>query len=87
MKKDKKYCEESKRKTTKTAIKKQRNPLSDEALKLSEFIVVATSLEYTDDQIFELYRARWQIECVFLRLKSIFKFGEIPSRNEDSVLA
>jgi transposase len=50
-------------------------------------IVVATSLDYSNDRILELYRARWQIEQVFFRLKEMYAFGEVPSSNDDSVKA
>jgi len=69
-------------------IRKQRGKApSQEALEFNQYIVLATSLDYSDDRILELYRARWQIEQVFLRLKEMYAFGEVPSSNDDSVKA
>lgn len=87
MKKDGQAIEQSRRKMTRTASRKQRNPASPDTFLINEYIVVATNLESTNEQILELYRARWQIEQVFYRLKSLFEFGEIPNKNYDSVMA
>jgi len=87
MKKDKKACEQAKRNMQKKVSRKQEEVVSAETIELNEYIIVATSLIYTNEQIFELYRSRWQIEMVFNRLKTLFGFGEIPSKNEDSVKA
>jgi len=38
-------------------------------------------------QILELYRARWQIEQVFYRLKSLFGYNNVPSKRDDTVKA
>jgi len=69
-------------------LNKQRGKVpSKEALELNQYIVLATSLDYSDERILELYRARWQIEHVFLRLKGLYSFGDVPSKNPDSVKA
>ena len=34
-----------------------------------------------------LYRARWQIELLFKRLKSIIGLGHLPKHNEQSCMA
>jgi transposase len=49
--------------------------------------VLATSLDYTNEQILELYRARWQVEQVFQRLKTLFGYDNVPSKRDDSVKA
>jgi len=54
---------------------------------MAGYIVLATSLPDTAAQVLELYRARWQIEQVFHRLKGLFSFGEPPGTNPDSVKA
>lgn len=87
MKKDIKAIEQSKRKMLKKVSRKQENPIQEDTIELNEYIVLATNLDYTNEQILELYRARWQIEQVFYRLKSMFGFGEIPCKNPDSVKA
>jgi hypothetical protein len=86
MKKDWKAVEECKRRMAKKYRGKKKS-LQDDTVELNEYIVLATSLDYTNDQILELYRSRWQIEQVFYRLKSLFGYGEIPSKREDSIKA
>jgi hypothetical protein len=86
MKKDDKSAKESLRKIKKTASKKQIT-FSTEATEQTEYVVLITSLDYTNEQILELYRARWQIEQVFYRLKSLFGYGDVPSKNEEAVKA
>lgn len=54
---------------------------------LTEYIVVMTNMEETPSRIAELYRARWQIEQLFRRLKGLFSFGEVPGKNPESVKA
>jgi len=87
MRKDEDSIKSAHRKMTKKLNKQRGKQPSQEALAFNEYIVVATSLDYPDSCILELYRARWQIEQVFLRLKSLFGFGDVPSKNEDSVKA
>jgi hypothetical protein len=87
MKKDKKAIADSKRKIERKASHKQKSEVTKETLELNEYIVLATSLDYDTSQIFELYRARWQIEMVFYRLKSLFGFGKVPSKKTESVKA
>lgn len=87
MKKDAKAIEESKRKILRKVSKKQEKPVNADTVELNEYVVLATSLDYTNEQILELYRARWQIEQVFYRLKSLFGYGDGPSKNPDTVKA
>jgi hypothetical protein len=87
MKKEAKAAEQAKRKTKEKARRQQKKTATVETLELNEYIVLATSLDYDESKIFELYRARWQIELVFRRLKSIFGFAEVPSKNDNSVKA
>jgi hypothetical protein len=87
MKKDWQAVERSKRKLERKARKNTGKPPQDDTLELNEYIVLATSLDYTNEQILELYRARWQIEQVFYRLKSLFGYGDVPSKRDDTVKA
>jgi hypothetical protein len=89
MRKDDEAVEKTKQRMKKKIRKQRGKQPSAEALLFNEYIVVATSLDdtYTDNQILELYRARWQVEQVFLRLKSLFDFGDVPSKNDDTVKA
>lgn len=86
MKKDETEIEKSRKKLDRRGVR-QQSKISEESKKMAEYIVLATSLDYTSEQIFELYRARWQIERVFLQFKSILNLGDIPTYNDDSTLA
>jgi len=89
MRKDDEAIEQTKLKMHKKLSKQRGTKPSAQALLFNEYIVVTTSLDctYTENQVLELYRARWQIEKVFYRLKSLFGFGDVPSKNEDTVKA
>jgi IS4 transposase len=87
MKKDSKAVEECKRKMARKASRKQEKAAQDDTVELNEYVVLATSLDYTNEQILELYQARWQIEQVFYRLKSLFGYDNVPSKNDDTVKA
>ena len=87
MRKDEEAIKQAHQRMKKKLNKQRGTKPSAEALAFNEYIVVATSVDYTENQILELYRARWQIEQVFLRLKSLFDFGDVPSKNDDTVKA
>ena len=87
MKKDAKAIEASKRKMARKTSKKQEKSVQADTVELNEYVVLATNLEYTDAQILELYRARWQVEQVFYRLKTLFGYGDTPSKRDDTVKA
>lgn len=68
--------------------RRKNRKVSDTAIECNEYIVVSTSItDYSDEQIMELYRARWQIELVFRRMKSLIGIGEIPVSRHDSAMA
>jgi len=87
MKKDQEAIANTKRKMARKVSKKQEKQVSADTIELNEYIVLATSLDYTNEQILELYRARWQIEQVFYRLKSLFGYDNVPSKRNDTVKA
>jgi len=87
MKKDVAAIARTKRKMQYKVSKKQEKAIQLDTVELNEYVVLITSLDYTNEQILELYRARWQIEQVFFRLKSLFGYGDVPSKNEDAVKA
>lgn len=73
----------------KEATKKQRR-IREETLKYAEYFVVFTTLSRKDmkaSEILELYRARWQIELCFKRLKSIMRLGHLPKYDPESCKA
>jgi hypothetical protein len=55
----------------------------------NKYIMVATSLgkEVSAEQVLELYRARWQIEMAFKRLKSLFHYNDLPAKQSESARA
>ena len=87
MRKDEEAIKQTQRKMKRKWSKNNGTKPSSEALEFNEYIVVATSLDYEENRILERYRARWQVEQVFLRLKEMFGIGDVPSKNEDTVKA
>lgn len=81
-------AEEAIRRASKEQRKKQRR-LDPETLALHRYVVLATSLpeSVTAHQAMELYRARWQIELAFKRLKSIMGLGHLPKVDKESAKA
>jgi len=53
----------------------------------NKYIIVITSLgkSVSASQVLELYRARWQIEIAFKRLKSIFGYNEMPAKRPENI--
>lgn len=86
VRKDEAAGEAARRKQERVNVRKNRTP-SKETVEMSQYIVLLTSLDETPERIAELYRARWQIEQLFHRLKGLFAFGEVPGKNLDSVKA
>ena len=70
------------------AARKKGKTVRAETLELAEYIfVLATpgldTLSAAD--VLELYRARWQVELGFKRLKSLFDAGTAPNRDPEAV--
>lgn len=87
MKKDDKAIAASERKLKEFYSKKQISARQPDTLELNKCIILCTNLNYNTENIFELYRCRWQIELVFKELKTTLSFGEVPSSNPASVKA
>lgn len=82
-------ADRTKTKITREATKKGRQ-LHARTLEAAEYVFVLTSLpgvEVTTDRVLELYRARWQIELVFKRMKSLMRLGHLPKRSDVSARA
>jgi len=76
----------AKRKLEREAKKKQKQ-LKPETLEAAEYVFVLTTLdraEFTVRQVLELYRARWQVELLFKRLKSLLRLGHLPKKTDAS---
>jgi len=78
-------AEQSIRRAKRTVSKKQRS-LDPETLALHRYVILATSLpeSVSARQVLELYRARWQVDLAFKRLKSIMGVGHLPKEDEES---
>ena len=53
----------------------------------NKYIILITSLgqEASCTDVLNLYRMRWQIELAFKRLKSIFRYNEMPARKPENI--
>jgi len=63
-------------------------PVSKLQQEYNKYIIVMTSIgqEASASEVLELYRTRWQIEIAFKRLKSIFRYNEMPARLKKNIL-
>jgi hypothetical protein len=71
----------------KQRLRERGTPVSALREEYNKYIIVITSLgkEVTAEQILDLYRARWQIEIAFKRLKSIFNYNGMPARKPENI--
>lgn len=79
----------ARRRLHRKAQRKQKR-LSEQALFLAGYVFVWTTIPaglMDSAQILELYRARWQIELAFKRMKSIMGLGQLPKLSEASARA
>lgn len=70
------------------AARKKGRKASDETLELAGYVFVLASAgldSLTAAEVLELYRARWQVELGFKRLKSLFDSGSAPSKDPEAV--
>lgn len=61
-----------------------------ETLEYADFVVVLSTLgaqEMKLSVVLEFYRARWQVELAFKRLKSLLQMGQLPKKKEASCRA
>lgn len=80
-------AQSAKERLLKTARKKGKT-VREETLELAEYIFVLATPgldALTAEQVLELYRARWQVELGFKRLKSLFDVGSAPNRDQGAV--
>lgn len=72
----------------KVASKKKKTTLP-ETFELAEYIFVLTTLPATTTttDVLEFYRARWQAELAFKRIKSLFGSGHVPKYDPESARA
>jgi len=82
-------ADKAKRKIQKVATKKGKQLLPD-TLEYAEYVfVLATPTRdlLGTHEVLDLYRARWQIELCFKRLKSLLQLGHLPKESDASARA
>jgi hypothetical protein len=70
------------------AARKKGGGVRPETLEFAEYVFVLATPGLDDlasAQVLELYRARWQVELAFKRLKSLFDAGSAPNRDPEAV--
>jgi hypothetical protein len=73
-------------KLEKKAQRKGRS-LKPETLEYAKYVIVFTTYpedSFSDVDVLEWYRIRWQVELVFKRFKSIAQLGHLPKHSDDS---
>jgi hypothetical protein len=89
IKKSREAIERAMKKLRLKASRRQKQ-LLPETLEYAEYVSVFTTVNRRSlraEDVMELYRARWQIELVFKRLKSIIGLGHLPKHNLESCAA
>lgn len=89
VRKSKEAIDKAKKKLRLKASRQQRQ-LRPETIEYAEYVIVLTSVNrhrFKRNDVMKLYRARWQIELVFKRLKGIIGLGHLPKQNEQSCMA
>ena len=86
-------AERARAKARKKASKQQR-AIKEQTLVLAGWLLVFWSLpatSWSDEQVLSLYRARWQIELLIKRMKSVLKLAQLRGKtaltNEATILA
>jgi hypothetical protein len=84
--------EQARRARLKAKRKAERNQvrIRPETLEYAEFVVLLSTLSSQEMElsvVLEFYRARWQIELAFKRLKSLLQMGQVPKKKEASCRA
>jgi hypothetical protein len=74
-------------KKLKREASKHGHKIEPDAFEYAKYVIVFSNWpeqRFSDTQILEWYRIRWQVELVFKRFKSIAQFGHLPKQSEDS---
>jgi transposase len=82
-------AEKAKKKIQQVASKKGKQ-LKPDTLEFAEYVFVLATLDRDilgTCETLDLYRARWQIELCFKRLKSLLRLGHLPKRSDESARA
>jgi hypothetical protein len=66
---------------------KKRRSVKPETLEYAKYVIVFTNFSeasFSDVEVLDWYRTRWQVELVFKRFKSIAQLGHLPKHSDDS---
>ena len=69
---------------------RKRHEIKSETIESCKYVVLFTTVaeeELSLDEVFSVYRLRWQIELAFKRLKSLTGFGHLPKHDPVSCRA
>ncbi len=80
----------AKKKLLAAASRRQSGPVREETLEFAEYVFILVTVPKEDlgsAEALDLYRARWQVELCFKRLKSLLRLGHLPKRTDASSLA
>jgi len=89
IKKSREATEQARRKLRRRASKKG-HALQAETVETAAYVVLLTTApsdRLSTTKVLELYRARWQVELAFKRMKSIVALGHLPKTDPDSARA
>jgi hypothetical protein len=88
VRKSEEAAQRAKKQVQRSAAKKKRQ-VQPETLEMAEYIAVLTTLgeETTATQILEMYRARWQVELAFKRMKTLLGTGHVPKADPEAARA
>jgi hypothetical protein len=84
MRKPELATQQARRRLRRKASRNSHQP-QEQALQGAAYVMILTSLPATDwntQAVLELYRARWQIELAFKRLKMLLQAGHVPKSND-----
>lgn len=74
-------------KKIKTNASKKGTVIKPETLEYAKYVIVFSTYpedRFSDLEILDWYRCRWQVELVFKRFKSIAQLGHLPKHSDDS---
>lgn len=70
--------------------KRNSSQVRPETLEYADYVVLLSTLSSQEMKlavVLEFYRARWQVELAFKRLKSLLQMGQVPKKKEASCRA
>ncbi len=70
--------------------KRKGRSIKPETFEYAKYVIVFTTFpekSFTDSEVLDWYRCRWQVELIFKRFKSIAQLGHLPKHDEESAIA